>query len=307
MSDENGIPEVVVGPGVYGDVEDQGAILDGHEGSVLSILTTATYDIGAAVVAGADVAVELFFRGADSTTWSRPWQADPLRPLDITGDAVDRFVDVRFRADGVLFALCTQAGELSLSRTRGIFNPLTPLHYDNWYTDSKAVFPVQFYDSEVLSEVSSDASTRIPPKLRFGPEGVAWLVTALGIVRIPDPLGSPEIWSLWIGIEDVDLGSTPVAGVLPAGLHIVDLAFDGRIPGVLVRINPDEGVTDDGMLYLFGEDFRSVAWERRYPNPARGIRSTNSQYPRSSVIHLGRTPSPLPGEGPDPETLGDGA
>lgn len=281
-----------------------GTLLPGFPGMKLDILECHPYEGGDLVVVGGEDAVEVIFREAGQSTWTRPWSAAPLVLGDISGDFSHKIYDMKFRKDGTLFGLGYKAGELALVRTRG------PVDVENistktssWILDYVAL-PGIFADSVADSEVTGDPDTRVRPKLAFDAEGAVFVMTAIGILKVPKPISEPELWYLWVAQEGVDLGLEVHGLRVPAEGHIIDLAFDGANPGILRRLNPDTDAFDDTFLHLANQAFRQIVWTRRYDEVAGGLKVNNTLYPRSSVIYLGRTPSPPEGEGPDGSILG---
>lgn len=285
---------------------ESGTLLPAYPAEEVTNFAYGVWSTGEALFVGTSSALEVLVRAPAATTFTRPWSADPLTP--IKWGAAGSFRDVAVTPDGHVYILLEEATGLRILPSSGVFSPeaaLTPPAVARFKPLADSVLlPQVFKDAEVWSEVSGDPTTQVAPKLKAGPRGSLYVVTGRGIIRIGDPVNDLDGWRWWLGIEGDALGIDVEGGKVPGGGHVVDLAFDGEMPGVLWRANPDLGLTDDGVLFLFDRSFRASHWQRHYDDPALGLKVNKPLYPRSNVVHAGKTASPLEGEGLSPEILG---
>jgi hypothetical protein len=268
-----------------------------------TILETHIFGEAVAVFVGFGEGLQLFLRRFSAAGWEQPWHEAILTPGDITQAAADRLYDFAIREDGVAVGLgYTAAGEMMFFRSKGPFNPLSAAdsHPDlNQWQLSSVKLPSVFKTAVDESILDMDATTQIIPRIRFDSTGNTYFVTPAGVIRVRDILNAEDEWEFWMGIQGQELGLEPVNAAIPAGSHLLDLQFDGETPGILQRLNPAVDTSDNTILYLFDRSFREVAYVRRYVAGVARLGRVKARYPRSTSIHVGRTPSPLDGEGPE--------
>lgn len=299
-----GLPDAAI-PNVI----EGGELCANYPGMSLTILEHAIFGDGEVIVVGGEEAVEVLYRLPDTTAWTRPWQASELTPGMITTDLAHRFLDFKIRPDGFACFLAYKAGEVVFGRSNG---PLVPsiafasggASTASW-TLTSTLLPSFVFDSIAGSQIGTDATTQIVPRIVFDPHGSAYIFCASAILKISDPKGAPENYELWATFDGDDLGLEVRGSSIPTPGQILDVAFDGINPGVLVRFNPDTDLEDGGVLYVFDMEFRQVLWQRTYDEPPVKLSINQTLYPQSVVVHLGKTLAPPAGEGPSgTEVLG---